>query len=325
MAKVCEDWYPMGSYKGQRSPGFYMHNTLKANLDALLKNVKKDWDFVICITAGGAVRYGKSVIALQIGMYWTYMLWKLYGIKVPFNTEQNIVYQGVKLIEQGNDLGIKHKNSVLIFDEAGADLEGVKVMQKTTQAVKDFLRECGQYNMLTILVLPEFFDLPKGIAMSRSNFLIDCFVTAKDDQWERGWYNFFSRPNKKMLYMKGKRDLNYRAHKEDFHGDFDDVYPREVMSNEKGFYLNGGTKEFEDKYRKLKQEALKSRAEVSTKELKTDEWLKASVTLLYENQDSYDSTAQLISSKSKIPIGYRTVARIVKGERGSVEQDKEEN
>ena len=164
-----------------------MHDTLKTNLDVLLKNVTKDWDFVIVISGSGRVRMGKSLLGIQIACYWTYQLERIHGIKVPFTIKDNIVFHGNRLIKQGNKLGTTHKHSVLIFDEAGADLEGVKAMKRTTQNVKDYLRECGQYNMLTILVLPEFFDLPKGIALSRSDFLLNCFTSMNDsDLIERG-------------------------------------------------------------------------------------------------------------------------------------------
>jgi len=201
--RVCQEFFP-------ETNGFFMDERLKLQLDVLLKNITNDWDFTIIITGQGEVRVGKSVLAMQIAMYWTYEIWKRYGIKVPFNTEENFVFEGHNLIRKGNILGKNHKYSALIFDEAGADLEGRKTMQSSTQAVLDFFRECGQYNLLNILVLPEYFDLPKGIALSRSIFLIDVFYTANENAiFERGKFNFYSRRSKKWLYLKGKRDLNY--------------------------------------------------------------------------------------------------------------------
>ncbi len=243
MARVCEDWFP-----NPRTPtrvGFYMDDILKANLDALLKNASKkdDWDFIILISGGGMVRVGKSLLAIQIAVYWIYQLWKLYGVEIPFSIKENIVFKGIDLIKKGNQLGTSYPQSTLIFDEAGADLESTKVMRGTTQAVKDFLRECGQYNFLTLLVIPEFFDLPKGIALTRSDILIDVYTTPnKEGKFERGFFNFYSRPNKKRLYLKGKKELNYKAWKYDFHGRFYKFYP-----------IN------EQEYRKAKQEALASR------------------------------------------------------------------
>ncbi len=170
-----------------------------------------------------------SFLAAQIGQYWTSEIKRKYGITVPYNLKQNYVFDGVKLIEKGNALGQKHKYSALVFDEAGADLEGTKSMLATTRAVKDYLRECGQYNMLTILVLPEFFDLPKGIALSRSACMINVYyIPDEDGFFQRGYFKFFNRPAKKMLYLRGKKELNYNAWKQNFYGDFPNFLPFNV-------------------------------------------------------------------------------------------------
>ncbi len=242
MVRVCCDWFP--NEKNSNKAGFYMDDILKANLDALLRNAHKkdDWDFCIAITGGGRVRVGKSVLALQISIYWVYELERLYGLNIPFSIKENIIFTGSKLIKQGNYLGTKYPQSVLMFDEAGADLQSTKVLRSSTQQVKDFMRECGQYNFLIVLVMPEFFDLPKGIALSRCDFLINCYVSAKTGKFQRGFFNFYSRSNKKKLYLYGKKELNYKAYKYNFHGRFYNFYPID-----------------EQEYRKSKIEALKER------------------------------------------------------------------
>jgi len=241
MARVCKELFP--NEKNPNKDGFYMDDQLKLQIDVLLKNIKNDWDFTILITGQGEVRVGKSKIAMDIACYWAYMLWKLYKVKVPFNLKENYIFDGKKLIEVGNHLGQHYPMAPLVYDEAGADLEGRKSMQTVTQDVLDFYRECGQYNLLNILVIPEYFDLPKGIALSRSIFLIDVYYTSDETGlFTRGYFNFFSKRQKKWLYLKGKRDLNYQAAKYDFHGRFYNFY----QLNEK-------------EYRKLKQDALKHR------------------------------------------------------------------
>jgi len=247
MARVCKKLYPKGTYPLQRDDGFYVEETLKANLDALLANAGKedDWDFVILISGGGRVRVGKSVLAMQIARYWVEQLKELYGIETGFNEDDNIVFHGSELIAKGHKLAEKYSQGVLIFDEAGADLEGVKVMKKSTQAVKDYLRECGQYNFLTILVLPEFFDLPRGIAITRSDCLIDVSRSVNlQGKFVRGFFKFYSWQNKRQLYIRGKKDLNYLAYRKDFQGRFFKFYPID-----------------ESKYRKAKAKALLSRKE----------------------------------------------------------------
>jgi hypothetical protein len=220
--RVCQKWFP-------ETDGFFMDDRLVLQLEVLLKNIRNDWDFTIIITGQGEVRVGKSMIAMQIACYWAYEMLIRYKIKLPFNLKDNFVFTGSNLIKQGNYLGVTYPYSPLVFDEAGADLEGRKVMQGSTQDVLDFFRECGQYNMLNLLVLPEYFDLPKGIALSRSIFLIDVFYQADEDAiFRRGFFNFYSRRSKKWLYLKGKRDLNYSCVKSDFGshpGKFFKFYP----------------------------------------------------------------------------------------------------
>jgi len=236
MVRVCQRWF-------KKTDGFYMDDRLKLQIDVLLKNIKDDWDFTIIITGQGEVRVGKSMIEMQIACYWAYMMEEIYGIKVPFSLEDNFVFEGRKLIEKGNQLGKNHPYSPLCFDEAGADLEGRKSAQTSTQDVLDYFRECGQYNMLNLLTIPEFFDLPKGIAMTRSIFLIDVYYCADETgKFIRGYFNFYSKRQKKNLYLKGKRDLNYKAAGYDFNGRFYNFYTID-----------------KEKYKAAKQEALVKR------------------------------------------------------------------
>lgn len=306
MAKVCQDWFPMGSYKGQRSPGFYMHDNLKATIDLWVKNVENDWDFVVIISGQGTVRVGKSVLAQQIACYWSYAIWKKYELEIPFTIEDNIVFHGHELIKKGNKLGQKYKYGALIFDEAGADLEGVKAMKRTTQQVKDFFRECGQYNMLNILCLPEYFDLPKGIATNRSNCLIDCYVTTnEEDIWERGKFNFFSAPSKKKLYRVGKKELNYAAVKCDFYGDWDNVYTID-----------------EKEYKAAKIKALKTREVVSAREDKRVQYLKGCINILVDDFElTYAEIARRVTDKRKISANRTFLSRLMSGEKDEDDDD----
>lgn len=285
MVRVCQDVFP-------ETDGFYMDDLLKSNLDALLKNAgkKDDWDFVILISGGGMVRQGKSLLGIQIASYWKHQLKELHGVEIPFSIKDNIVFKGTELIEKGNYLGKNFPQSILIFDEAGADLESTKVLRGSTQAVKDFFRECGQYNLLTILVIPEYFDLPKGIALSRSDLLIDVYSNPnKDGKFERGFANFYSRPNKKMLYLNGKKDLNYRAYKYDFHFRFYKFYPID-----------------EQEYRNAKMVALQSR-EPNAKEDKYKKQRDILLDLLHERGLSHKQISDLLRKRG-VSITHQSIS-----------------
>lgn len=283
-----------------------MNDNLKQTIDLWVKNVKNDWDFVIIISGQGTVRVGKSVIAQQIACYWCYAVWKAHGVNPPFTIEDNIVFHGDKLIKKGNKLGQKTKYGALIFDEAGADLEGVKAMKKTTQNVKDFFRECGQYNMLNILCLPEFFDLPKGIATNRSNALIDCYVTTnEDDVWERGQFRFFSAPAKKNLYKWGKKESDYMVTKPDFYADWDNVY---VLD--------------EKEYKAAKVEALKTREVMSAREETRTSYLKGAFKVLLQDFGlTQREVAEKIGEKQKIKTNHRFIGRLLAGENPEDDDD----
>ena len=195
----------------------------------------------------------KSVLAMQISCYVYYQLKYKYNFNPCFNLKDNFVFTGSNLIKKGHFLGKNHPYSPLNFDEAGADLEGRKVVTGATRKVLDYFRECGQYNLFNILVIPEFFDLPRGIALSRSIFLLNVYYTAneKTGKFRRGYFNFYSRPNKKRLFLRGKKDLNYYAAPYDFHGRFYEFYP-----------IN------EEEYKEMKRKALIDR-DRSKKDIKT--------------------------------------------------------
>lgn len=225
MARVCEKWYPLGSYIRQKYEGFYLDDNLKYQLDVLIKNIRKDWDFTIIVSARGRVRIGKSVMAQQIGAYITYKVKELYGENSVWNIKHNIVFDGDKLIEKGHYLGKNHKYSVLIYDEAGADLLTTKVLTSKTKLVIDYFRECGQYNLFNILVLPDFFDLPVGLAVGRSKLLIDVYHSIdKQDYFNRGYYRVYSEKRKKRLYLVGRKYREYNVVKCNFDGRFQNVY-----------------------------------------------------------------------------------------------------
>lgn len=294
--RVCKDWYKAEDYKRRRKDGFPMDAQLKRQLDIAIKNVVKDWDFTIIISGGGEVRVGKSLLGIQIMAYWAYRMEKEHGIKVPFSIKNNLVFQWQNLITHGHDLGKKHKYCPLQYDEAGETMEGRKSMTKSLRQVRDYLRECGQYNFLNILVLPEFFDLPKGIAITRSTFLIDVSYTAnKEGYFQRGHFKFYSRKKKKKLYLEGKKKLNYNAVPYNFKGNFTEFYPID-----------------EEEYRKKKHDAFATRSNISyTKALMFRDFL---FWYIHEDQEllSQKEIVELIKKKIGFSMGASNVSRSIK-------------
>jgi hypothetical protein len=289
---VCGDWFPVGSFS-DKFAGFPMNRLLKRQMDYLIKNVVDDWDFTLLICGEGEVRIGKSTLAQQISTYWTWSMLHLHKKKLPHSVKENMVFTGQDLIVRGNKLGRNNPYSTLIFDEAGADLEGSKTMKQTTQAVRDYLRECGQYNMLNILVLPEFFDLPKGVALSRSIAMINVYwLPDENGKFERGFFKFYNKPDKKKLYLFGKKDLDYNAQQETFYGQF----PRFYTYDEK-------------EYKIAKLEALKNREQTGQKEMKMNEFTYAMLKLL---RDKFGfSLDGLRKELNKLTINYKITERYI--------------
>ncbi len=301
MVQVCQDWFPLDpkNKKDRRTtPGFYMDDLLKEQIDVLLKNIVKDWDFTFIISGQGEMRVGKSLLGMQIAVYWTYQLKQLYGIEVPFNVKENMVLSGNELMEKGNKLGEKYKYAVLDYDEAADDLESTKVLRAATQMIKDYLRKAAQYNMLNIIIQSEYFEVPKPIAISRSICLIDVFYTADDEgNFKRGHYNFYSRRQKKKLYLIGKKDLNYNCVKPSFRGRFDNFYPVD-----------------EKEYRKEKADSLKRWKKYTGQEIRLIETLRAALKMLYQTGLTHRELAARLSKIAGMGIDHRYVGRMLKGE-----------
>lgn len=215
---------------------FWIHEYLRKNLKTITHNLGRDWDFVFVISGDGMVRVGKSVLAQQIAYF------VAYEKGTPFSLE-NIVFSGEELMSVAHRLP---KNSCIIYDEARGELDSKKTLEKVSKVLQDFFAECGMYNHFIILVLPDFFELNRNLAISRSEALINVFRTAeaktdKDGeevlQYVRGFYDFYNRSGKKKLYDWGKKNnKEYNKKFRKFWGEFrnelvvdKDAYERKKM------------------------------------------------------------------------------------------------
>jgi len=215
---------------------------LKKQLDTLIYNLQKDWDFLILISGSGWVRVGKSVMAMLNSGYCANKL------GTPF-TLNNICFNGKQLIDRALKAP---RNSVFVYDEAQIQLSASAAMRKINQDINNFFIECGQLNHLVFLVVPDFFAMKKYLAVNRSVALIDVQVSpekVKDKDvmnFRRGRFRFFNFFQKRMLYNLGKKRLDdYTCIQPSFRGTFPNTY----VIDEKA-------------YRKKKEEFLKREREV---------------------------------------------------------------
>ena len=178
-----------------------MDGILKSNIDSLIYNIPKDWDFVIVISGNNMVRVGKSVLAQQLAAYAADKL------NTPFSLD-NITMTSKEMI----DFAMKApKNSVVVYDEAAEGLRAAKNAREVIDSLLDFFDECGQLNHLFILVAPNFFRLKSDITIERSEYLINVYrsgIEKKDDEGnpvielKRGFFQFFDRHQKQMLWER---------------------------------------------------------------------------------------------------------------------------
>jgi hypothetical protein len=209
--KFAENIFPVGTFESQKTAGAYIDETLSANLDVLARKIKDDMHFMGIITGNDSVGNGKSTLAQQVGCYLTTKINEMHGTNNTF-THKNIYFNSKDLANKSPTMP---KYSVLCLDE-GDDVV-THGMKDLAVRLKRYFRKCRQLNQIIILILPSFFELPKFYALARSHFLINVKFAG---EYERGFFQFFSPHGKKLLYLKGKKEWDYTAHKSDFEGRF---------------------------------------------------------------------------------------------------------
>ena len=229
--KIFPERYPKGTFKGQKTDGRYIDGYLYENLRVYAKAIVRDMTFLGFISSSTLeVGTGKSCFVQQIGEAWESLLWDEHKIKRPLQLE-SIVFKPEDLMDTSKKIP---QYSIIILDE----WEDSHYWSKLGITLRQFFRKCRQLNLFMVCIIPNFFELPRGYAVSRSAFFIDICVR---DGFERGLFKFYSFPTKKRLYHKGKKEMDYGVVKPDFMGDFGDGYvvPREDYLEKKRKDLEG--------------------------------------------------------------------------------------
>ena len=212
--KILLDKYPKGTYKGQITDGKFIDGYLYSNLRILAKKIVKDMTFMgIIYSSTLEVGTGKSVLATQIGEAWSEIMKKEHNLDIPF-TSNNIVWRPKELIERSFQVP---RYSYLLLDE----WEDATYWSELGMTLRQFFRKCRQLNLFIMVIIPNFFQMNIGYAISRSAFAIDVRF-GKD--FERGFFSFYSFDAKRQLYIKGKKEHNYRVARPDFNGRFVNGY-----------------------------------------------------------------------------------------------------
>ena len=292
--KYCEEKYPMGSFPKQRSAGRYVDATLYDNLDILAKKITDDNTFLAtCFSSTFEVGTGKSVFMQQLGECYTDRVNKRHGLNIPFTTD-NIVFKPKDLIETAFKLP---KYSCIILDE----WEDAHYWSELGITLRQFFRKCRQLNLFIIIIIPNFFQLNIGYAVSRSIFAIDVRF---EGEFERGYFRFYNFDRKKDLYLKGKKTYNYNVTQANFNGRFT-----------KGYVVG------EEAYRRKKDLDLREQEEI--KEKPTEREIKSQLFLkIYENLEGMTIKKLANAFDTSERTGKRWISEVRKKNEGSVSSDE---
>ena len=180
MAKVFPERFPVTDDKsGRRSPGLYISDFLKHQLDIAKRALKKDWDMVFVID--GPEGSGKSTLAIQVGYY----------------LDPTLIIDRITFTpNEFHDAVIKAKKyECIIFDEAFGGLSSRRAMSGVNHMLISMLAEIRQKNLVIILVLPSFFDLDRFAALHRTR----CLLHVYSQKFKRGAFKFYDYNKKKKL------------------------------------------------------------------------------------------------------------------------------
>lgn len=242
--RIFEDKYPVGTFPKQVKAGIHCDDLLYGNLKELARAIVQDNSFLFLVSSQAlSVRTGKSTFVQHMAEAWNHIMLKEYGIKLDFDM-RNLAFDAEDFEKKAfglHDRGQKY--APVILDESD-DLTGHSLSAEVKK-IKRFLRKSGQLNLLMIMILPDFFEFPKPIAVNRSIALI---TVDYGERFQRGSFSFFDFKAKKKMYIRGKQYNDYSVVEPTFRGEFS----RNYLVDEKEYR--------KQKYRDLLEDAQKQRA-----------------------------------------------------------------
>jgi len=313
--------------KGDIQYGYGMDGYLAENLEPIPNFLKRDWDCVGIVTGSGLVRVGKSYLASQIGYY---VAWLLAGgqmdlrrnpeteyktfinpggvLKKPTKPVKfgidNLVFSPEDLMKKGRELP---PNSVIMYDEGRSGLDAKSSMTALNRLLEDFFQECGQYNHFILIVLPDFFKLHVDYAVNRSHFLVNVY---HDQNYKRGFFNFYNKLQKERLYEFGKKKLGVTARYNSAHRNFYGRFPNWIPFDEQ-------------EYRKAKRLALKKK-ELGKRTAKIKDQRDAVISLYKRDMNlTMKEVAEVMSEKLGKKVGVEMINHALQDHQKYLENKEE--
>lgn len=183
---------------------YYMHKTKVEIYTNFYKRQKKNWDNWLIYS--GDEGDGKSTIAKQDLAYMA----SLNGRKFTVDDISFTPEQFSKSIDNAKDRESK------LFDEAITGLASARTMSEVNHILRVKAAMCRKKKLTVGIIIPSFFDLDKNIAIHRSRALIHVYTR----ELRRGFYNYYTKDKKRLLYIAGKKFYNMAAIKPEFRGDY---------------------------------------------------------------------------------------------------------
>ncbi len=199
---ACDDWERLT--KGSKEEGsIYIDGMLYESFSNAKKVMrKKNLDLVIA--RSGYPGLGKSKIISQVAAFCD-----------PTFSEDRMWQTTEEFVS-----AVKNETGVLkshVLDEAWEGLSSGQVRRKIGRILVNIMNVIRQKRLFIFIVLPDFFDLSKSIAIFRSRWLIHCY---SEDFGDIGRFAAFDQAAKKQLYIRGKKFEDYGAWPADFYGVF---------------------------------------------------------------------------------------------------------
>lgn len=197
-----DDWILLA--KGSRDLGsIYMDGMLYESFSHV-KNVMRKKNLDLVVACSGYPGLGKSKLISQIASFCD-----------PSFTENKMWQKAEDFVN-----AVKNETEVLrahVLDEAWEGLSSQQVRREVGRILLNIMNIIRQKRLFIFIVLPDFFDLSKNIAVFRSRWLIHCY---SEEFGDIGRFAAFNQSSKKQLYIRGKKYEDYSAWPADFFGVF---------------------------------------------------------------------------------------------------------
>lgn len=184
---------------------FYIDERLSEKLEKVVKKVNtKDEDYFWAVD--GEEGGGKSVLAMQLAKY----------VDPTFCLDR-VVFTGKEFKEA---ILKAKKGQAIVFDEAFRGLSSRGALTEINKLLVGLMMECRQKNLIVFVVMPTFFLLDKYVAIWRAKGLFHVYRPGG----KRGYWVYFNKRKKKLLYLKGRATYSYDKPKSEFSGRFLEQY-----------------------------------------------------------------------------------------------------